>query len=151
MKIQNLILLFGILCSGVSFSLAQPSPSPAPFVVGITNIDRERVFVFPRSRADGAGLLGFYFEGKNKTEIDELIREGVRIKRPVRIVDGQRLIAEGRVSGGAQSETAHRLVLAFDSVVIAERAATAIRESGPWEDIDTIVRRKVDDRRSWRF
>ena len=151
MKVHTLIAICGILCLGVSSGITQPLPAPLHVIVGIEDIDRDRVIICPRPNADGTVLMAFFLKRKNKTGIDELLRDGVRLKRRVRIADGQRILAEGRIAGGTGGDNAH-LVLAFDSAASAERAAVAIRpklEPVPKEDFDTSLRRRLDDRRNW--
>jgi len=87
-----------------------------------------------------------YQEGSELESRDPLIS-----KRVIRVVNGTNVVAEGRIAGRAflrksEKETLCGLSLGFGSAAEAERAALAMRE-----DMETTMRRKIEDRRSWRI
>lgn len=141
--------------------VAQPVRLPEPIIVQIADIDREAVRVHAEPRRSSTNLtmipagrrafLNFHFIHKNQQEVDALVQDGVRSKRPVRIVDGSRLIAQCSLVGRStwQKDTSvaeHGFVLLFDSLSEAERAATAMGE-----DVDRMIDRLLQDRKNWRL
>jgi hypothetical protein len=102
------------------------------------------------------------------------VRDGVTTKRVVRIVDGERVVAEGRVAGPVhygehklcyEGEPVFRegkvvrllysdkpdvgIVLAFDSTEGAKQANEAIKRSGAEVHVGVTAIPKQDDRRRW--
>jgi hypothetical protein len=138
---------------GVITVVAQPLRLPEPIIVQIAEIDRGNVRVRAEAQRDSTDLtpplarqgarLSFQFLHRSREEVNALAEDGVRTKRDVRILDGSRLVAEGRVAGTATfqkdaSEARHGFILLFDCLTEAERAASAMGE-----DIERTIDRML--------
>lgn len=123
-----LCLIFG----AVTFvGRAQVSSPPSPFVLAISNISSGYVHVWTNS------TVSFSFTASAVVKVDELRSElnknGVENKRRVKIMDGDQIIAEGRLIGRVrQADSLHTdgFILRFDSPEMAIEAAEIIRERG---------------------
>jgi len=157
----SLITASVVVVIGASAVIAQPLRPPEPIVVQIVEVDREAVRLRPEPKRSPIDLtlpleeqrafLSFYCPGKSQEEVGALVQDGVRSKRSVRIMDGCCFVAEGRVVGHASfqknaSVTRYGFLLRFDSLSEAERAAAAMRE-----DVEHLIDRMLQDRRSWRI
>ena len=140
-----------LLALGAITAISQESQPVDPIVVKLADIQREDFTFRPFRGGDGDVELCVFFERKGKAEVDALREEGMRANRPVHVFDGTNLVAKCRLVGGATSQKrdgeilGHGMILGFDSMADAERAATAMSEH--WED---YIRRRIDYRRTWR-
>ena len=138
-----------ILSAGIFVGSAQPSPTPAPFIVDVTNISSANVRVsVPKIRQDYASaVLIFHLVRDWDINFDELTKDGVRSKRLLRIVNGDRVIAEARLVGQAHGLEAKGFILAFDSAQAANKAAAEISKLG----VIIIPKSCFDDQTFWIF
>ena len=141
--------LSAALCGCASREAAQRSPGADPIVVRVDEIDREDWDFRPRAETEGTAMLSFLFKSRSRQEVQPLWMEGVRLRRPVHIVDGKAVVARATVAGGAQGltlagERRYGMMVRFPSVADAKRASLALWED-PWETLD----RRLADRRSW--
>ncbi len=148
-RILFAITLSATLCGCASREAAQRSHGTDPILVRIDEIDREDWGFRPRSEADGTAVLDFLFKSRSRQEVYLLWMEGVRLRRPVHIVDGKAVVARATVAGGAEGLTLagkrrYGMMLRFPSLADARRASVVLSED-PWEALD----RRLADRRSW--
>jgi hypothetical protein len=143
--------------SGVVTTAAETRTAPAPLMIQVGELMREAEFitVSPRTALDGqlkpTVQVTFFFQSKTKAEVEALFNDALQSKRAVRIVIGTNLITECSIGGLAtlhkgEKDFRYGLSVGFGGVAQAEHAAEAMRE-----DIDVRMRRRIEDRRSWRI
>ncbi len=144
MKIRYAIALYVILGTGAFGACAQVS-SPSAFALAVTNISVASVHVWTNN------VVAFHFADArfgvvNVDELDrELAKSGIHSKRLIRIVEGTKVLAEGRLYGRAWGVHANGFLLKFDSPEAAQEAAAVMQDRG------ALVLPKVhgDDLKAW--
>jgi hypothetical protein len=159
MKILFLTVLaaFGFVFAGSMAAAESPTPL-APLVVQVTSIVRDFDYINVQTpqtqegdRSEQAGLLTLFFQTRPGMEEKSLFNEALKSARVLHVVDGTNLLAECMIAGTAfhqrrEGGPLFGLILKFGSVDDAERAAGAMRE-----DLVVSIRRKLENRRSWRL
>jgi hypothetical protein len=121
---------FGIVFAASASLAATPSKRAAePAVIQVKDIDRESVNV-STSRGEPSAQLRFLFRAKDPSQA-RTIFFGSKARR-LRIMDGTSVIVETKLSGIITYQTERKekkggLVLSFDTVEEANRAAVALR------------------------
>jgi hypothetical protein len=149
MKIRQLNVLFAVLSMAVYTGNAQQSSTP--FIVAVTNINAGNVLALQQP-GGGATLE---FDLVRSVNWDELLKNSSNPKHLVRIVDGERQIAEAPLFDFSwctnsswttnkfilylNSGETNKFILVFDTVKTARDAATEISGRG------TIVKPKFDN------
>ena len=109
MKNRCVLFLVWSLCFTAFGSFAQSSVSSPPLVVAVTNISSASVHVWTN------GAVSFHFTRGEVASTEDVIRDGVRKRRLVMIMDGEHLLAEARLVGMARG-TAGRSAVAVHAV-----------------------------------
>lgn len=150
MKFLSLLILFMGSCAGFSPLRAQQLPAPSPFVLAVTKISSASVVVWTNA------TVSFHFQNAGAINVDqlddELAKKGVNSQRIVRIMDGNKVIAEGRLRGRAWADDSNGFGLKFESLEAAKEAGRAIRKQG----VPKMTKPKLkiaddNDRRSWIY
>jgi hypothetical protein len=102
----------------------QHSDKTTPFILAVTNISSVSVRVWTNSS------VAFQLTRHDLVGLDVLVKEGVRGHREVRIMDGERVIGQGRMLGHAFGAESWGLMLAFDMPQAALDAARGMRDLG---------------------
>lgn len=129
MRIRYAIALCVMLGIGAGDARAQVSSSSPPFAVAATNISIASVHVW-------TNVVGFHFADARfgVVKVDELDRElaksGIHSKRLIRIVEGTKVLAEGRLYGRSWGAQANGFLLQFDLREAAQRAAAVMQDKG---------------------
>jgi hypothetical protein len=156
--IYSILSALGLFVYAGLGTAAESQKSQPPIVIRLSEILRESEWVTVQAQeapVEGqlkpAPSVTFFFQTKPEAEVTSLFNDALISKRVIRVVNGTNVVAEGRIAGRAflrksEKETLCGLSLGFGSVAEAERAALAMRE-----DMETTMRRKIEDRRSWRI
>lgn len=154
-------MVLGLFLSAGSIGLAQPLRAVAPILIQARDLEHDRNLVWVRPTEKDESLdakiytergarLTFYFKKKSSREVSALSSEAIKDKRAVQILDGQKLIGEGRVWGFAEFGKGNGQRLAglnvdFDSLATAKKVADALMESE-----DDYLSRHFANERLWR-
>jgi len=131
MKTRCTFALCLILGAVAFVGRAQVSLPSSPYILAVSNISSGYVRVWTNS------TVSFSFTASAVVKVGELEAEldknGIENKRRVRIIDGDQIIAEGRLIGtvrAANSLHTDGFMLRFDSPEMASEAAEIIRKRG---------------------
>jgi hypothetical protein len=129
----------------------------APNIISISQIDHDGVSVMSGAKDVDGATLGIPYQSMKKTDVDALVKDGLLLRRPVWIMDGQKIVAKCSLIGEYgykpqwKSETKYGLFLQFLSVGEAQRVGTILK---PEPSLDELTRRQesqMNDERFWIF
>ena len=104
----------------------RPKAEKTPIVVSVDDIERDSVRV-DIGRDKQRAFLRFAFRSKTRREVEKMFFRAKPLH--VRVMDGTKLIAESKrvALAGDKGKKTGGLVLTFESIEEARRAATALR------------------------
>lgn len=162
-----------LICGGHT-SVAQQLSVSAPIIIRLAEIDRYGVTFIACTTATNTAWVGLPYENVTRLKVEALVRDGVRLHRSIRIMDGQRVVAECRLVGvfirpvdqecrlvgqivgpvrvfiqPSEAEQEYGLLLGFDSLEEAERIASVLKLEPSLDDLIRNREKEFDDQRFW--
>jgi hypothetical protein len=163
-----------LLICGSHTSVAQQLPVSAPIITQLAELDRYGVTFIACSTATNTAWVGLPYENLTRSKVEAMVRDGVRLHRSIRIMVGQRVVAECRLVGvfsrpvGQECRLAaqicgpvrvfsqppeaakeYGLLLGFDSREEAKRIASLLRLEPSVDDLIRSRKKELDDQRFW--
>jgi len=146
------------ICGGHAEQLSASSP----ILIRLAEIDRYAVCVRPSAKGTAGTCVGLPYKNLAQSTVDALVRDGVHLHRSVRIMDGQRVVAECHLVGefinsvsefGQPPEKAKKeygLLVGFDTPKEAGRIASALKLQPNLDDLIRDHKKELDDQRFWK-
>ena len=146
-----------LICGG----RAQQLSASAPIIIRLAEIDRYAVSVMPCTKATPEATVGLPYKNLAQSKVDALVRDGVHLHRSVRVMDGQRVVAECRLVGEFiysvgefgqpfdKAKKGYGLLLGFDTPEEAGRVASALKLEPSLDDLIRDHKKELDDQRFW--
>jgi hypothetical protein len=135
--------------------ITQPVSVSAPIIVDIKQLDRYGVDAYPCAKVlDGAEML-LPFQVIKQPAVEALVTEGALLQRPVWVMDGQKIVAEGRLVGECiypplnNTNLEYGLLLGFVSVEAADKEAKLLKLEPSVDELIRSQKRNLDDPRDW--
>lgn len=135
--------------------ITQPVSVSPPIIVDIKQLDRYEVGAYPCAKVlDGAELY-LPLQNLKQPAVEGLVREGALLQRPVWVMDGQKVIAEGRLVGECINQPLNNtnlefgFVLGFVSVEGADKEAKLLKLEPSLDELIRSQKRDWDDPRNW--
>lgn len=153
----GLIVGAGRTGNAQQLSLEAQLSSEPPIIISLSQIDHDGVSVMSDAKDIDGAKLGLPYRGMKKADVDALVKDGLLLRRPVWIMDGQKIVAKCGLIGEYgykpqwESETKYGLLLGFVSVGEAQRVGTILK---PEPSVDELTRRQdrwMNNERSWIF
>jgi hypothetical protein len=136
-----------LLCRGYAGD-AQLVSSSTPIVVFLAEIDRHKVYAHPpEKKAFADSRLSLILKDLKQSKVDELVRNGLAMHRPVWVIDGEkvllktRLVGEAICPGDQKGKEQYGLLLGFGSIEDAEKAAAVLKVGPDSQEADSQRRR----------
>jgi len=148
-------LALGTLVFSGRTCIAQQLSSSAPIIIQLAEIDRFEVSFWPEAKVLDGAMLGLPFGNMKESEVETLVKAGVFQLRPIWIMDGQKVIAVCCVVGeflstNDRAEIKYGFLLGFASAEPAEKLYTVLRQERNVNDLISIYKSRLDDRRFWQ-
>jgi len=130
--VAKIIVALGLIVCGGRAGIAQQLSLEAPIIISISQIDHNGVSVMSGAKDIDGAKLGLPYQNMEKTDVDALVKDGLLLRRPVWIMDGQKIVAKCSLIGEYgykpqwESETKYGLLLEFMSVGEAQRVGTIL-------------------------
>jgi hypothetical protein len=149
--------------------MAQPVPASAwsvitrpvsvsvPIIVDIKELDRYGVGAYPCAKVLDGAELWLPFQVIDQLAVEAMVDEGALLQRPVWVMDGQKVIAEGRLVGECINQPLnitnleYGFLLGFVSVEAADKEATLLKLEPSLDDLIRSQKnlRNLDDPKNW--
>ena len=135
--------------------ITQPVSVSPPIIVDIKQLDRYGVGAYPSVKVLDGAQMYLPFQVIKQPAVEALVREGALLQRPVWVMDGQKIIAEGRLVGECINQPLNNtnlefgFVLGFDSVEAADNETRLLKLEPSLDDLIRSQKRNLDDPRNW--
>lgn len=161
----------GLLVSGAHTAIAQRMPASvwsvitrpvsmsAPIIVDMEQLDRYGVSADPSAKVLDGAMLSLPFLDTKQPVVERMARDGALLQRPVWVMDGQKVIAEGRLVGVCIEPSLNNtndefgFLLGFVSLEQADKEAKLLKLE---PSVDELIRRQkrmsertLDNMRFW--
>ena|SRR5690242_16384072 len=151
------ILTIGLLVCGFRAAVAQELSLSSPIVMQLSKIDSYGVRVWFPSKFTERARLGLVYRDMKQSEVDQIVKSGVILNRPVWVMDGDKVIAKCKLQGefvlksDSESKAEYGLCLAVDSAEEAQKIGARLRLEPSLDELIQKHKKQLDDERFWIF